>query len=202
MQHGKCRSYCRPRIVKNERKLVFCIVPAGLTECLSESTQLPRAARGVHRSSRRYTKCLHPHTVLMTQIRNVSQKWHPGSTLFLFIFHTKNDRNCEVCKRTKITRALCKKRTREAVHWAEKFGVLITVDHRVLNEGGDETSTDTQSWYKILPLNGSNLIREKMENFSGDCKGNVSCTSYSRTFYDTQMATANCVHPHAQLEHA
>ena len=34
------------------------------------------------------------------------------------------------------------------------------------------------------------------------CKGNVSCTSYSRTFYDTQMATANCVHPHAQLEHA
>ena len=36
----------------------------------------------------------------------------------------------------------------------------------------------------------------------GTCKGNVSCTSYSRTFYDTQMATANCVHPHAQLEHA
>ena len=33
-------------------------------------------------------------------------------------------------------------------------------------------------------------------------KGNVSCTSYSRTFYDTQMATANCGHPHAQLEHA
>ena len=35
---------------------------------------------------------------------------------------------------------------------------------------------------------------------SASCKGNVSCTSYSRTFYDTQMATANCVHPHAQLE--
>ena len=34
------------------------------------------------------------------------------------------------------------------------------------------------------------------------CKGNVSSTSYSRTFYDTQMATANCVHPHAQLEQA
>ena len=34
------------------------------------------------------------------------------------------------------------------------------------------------------------------------CKGNISRTSYSRTFYDTQMATANCVHPHAQLEHA
>ena len=34
------------------------------------------------------------------------------------------------------------------------------------------------------------------------CKGNEPCTSYSRTFYDTQMATANCVHPHAQFEHA
>ena len=34
------------------------------------------------------------------------------------------------------------------------------------------------------------------------CKGNISCTSYSRTFYDTQMVTANCVHPHAQLEQA
>ena len=32
------------------------------------------------------------------------------------------------------------------------------------------------------------------------CKGNVSCTWYSRTFYDIQMATANCVHHHAQLD--
>ena len=28
-------------------------------------------------------KCLHPHTFFMTQIRNVQQKWHPGSTVFL-----------------------------------------------------------------------------------------------------------------------
>ena len=32
------------------------------------------------------------------------------------------------------------------------------------------------------------------------CKGNVSCTSFSRTFDDTPMATANRVHPHAQFE--
>ena len=29
-------------------------------------------------------KCLHPHTFLMTQIRNIWQKWHSGSTVFLF----------------------------------------------------------------------------------------------------------------------
>ena len=34
----------------------------------------------------------------------------------------------------------------------------------------------------------------------GGCEGNVSCTWYSRTFYDAQMATENCVHPHAQLQ--
>ena len=27
-------------------------------------------------------KCMHPHTVLMIQIRNVLQKWHSGSTVF------------------------------------------------------------------------------------------------------------------------
>ena len=44
-----------------------------------------------------------------------------------------------------------------------------------------------------------NLVDRLQDEY---CKGNVSCTSYSRTFYDAQMATANCVHPHAQLEHA
>ena len=43
---------------------------------------------------------------------------------------------------------------------------------------------------------------DSMECCCNLCKGNVSWTSYSRTFYDTQMATANCVHPHAQLEQA
>ena len=28
-------------------------------------------------------KCLHPHTLLMTRIRNVLQKWHPGSNVYL-----------------------------------------------------------------------------------------------------------------------
>ena len=53
---------------------------------------------------------------------------------------------------------------------------------------------------------GSIIYLRALQGHSGgnliDCKGNVSCTSYSRTFYDTQMATANCAHPHAQLEHA
>ena len=45
--------------------------------------------------------------------------------------HFPRDRNCEICKRTKITRAPCKRRNGEAVPGAENFGDLITADHKV-----------------------------------------------------------------------
>ena len=44
------------------------------------------------------------------------------------------DRNCEICKRTKITRAPCRRRNDEAVPRAENFGDLITADHKVLSD--------------------------------------------------------------------
>ena len=44
------------------------------------------------------------------------------------------DRNCEICKRTKITRAPCSRRNGEAVPRAENFGDLITADHKVLSD--------------------------------------------------------------------
>ena len=49
--------------------------------------------------------------------------------------HFPKERNCEVCLRTKITRAPCRTRTGEAIPRVEKFGDLITADHKVLNEG-------------------------------------------------------------------
>ena len=42
--------------------------------------------------------------------------------------HFPKDRNCDVCLRTKITKASCRALVR-----AEKFGDLITSDHKVLN---------------------------------------------------------------------
>ena len=44
------------------------------------------------------------------------------------------DRNCEICHRTKITRAPCRRRNGGAVPRAENFGDLITGDHKVLSE--------------------------------------------------------------------
>ena len=48
--------------------------------------------------------------------------------------HFPKDRNCEIYKRTKITRAPCRRRNGEAVLRAEKFGDLITADHKVLSD--------------------------------------------------------------------
>ena len=49
--------------------------------------------------------------------------------------HFPKDRNCEICQRTKITRAPCRRRIGGAVLRAENFGDLITADHKVLSEG-------------------------------------------------------------------
>ena len=48
--------------------------------------------------------------------------------------HFTKDRNCEICQRTKITRAPCRRRIGGAVLRAENFGDLITADHKVLSD--------------------------------------------------------------------
>ena len=70
----------------------------------------------------------------------------------------QKDRNSEVCKRIKNTRAPCRKRTGEAVPRAENFGQITKFWMKVVNL---ETITVTQSWYKIQLLNGCNKIRAK-----------------------------------------
>ena len=49
--------------------------------------------------------------------------------------HFFKDRNCEICQRTKIRRGPCRRRIGRVVPRAEKFGDLITADHKVLSEG-------------------------------------------------------------------
>ena len=48
--------------------------------------------------------------------------------------HFPKDRNCEICKWTKITRAPRRRRNGEAVPRAVNFGDLITADHKVLSD--------------------------------------------------------------------
>ena len=49
--------------------------------------------------------------------------------------HFPKDRNCEICQRTKKTRAPCRRRIGGALLRAENVGDLITADHKVLSGG-------------------------------------------------------------------
>ena len=49
--------------------------------------------------------------------------------------HFPKHRNCDICFRTKITRASCRRRTGTVVPKAENFGDAIIADHKVLSEG-------------------------------------------------------------------
>ena len=78
--------------------------------------------------------------------------------------HFPKDQNCEICQRTKITRAPCRRRIGGAVPRAENFGDLITADHKVLSEGCESGNNRryavvVQTW----PLNGSRRIRVKQK---------------------------------------
>ena len=49
--------------------------------------------------------------------------------------HFTEDRHCEICQRTKITIAACRRRIGRVVLRAQNFGDLFTADHKVLSEG-------------------------------------------------------------------
>ena len=49
--------------------------------------------------------------------------------------HFPKDQKCEICLKTQITRASCRRRIGTVVPRAENFGDLITADHKVLSEG-------------------------------------------------------------------
>ena len=65
--------------------------------------------------------------------------------------HFPKDRNCEICKRTKITRAPCRKRKGEAVPRADNFGDLITTDHKVLSDNFESRNNHRISKQSSLP---------------------------------------------------
>ena len=62
--------------------------------------------------------------------------YKPGGNISFFQSFSK-DPNCEICKRTKITRACCKRSSEnraERIPEAEKCGDSVTADHNILDE--------------------------------------------------------------------
>ena len=67
-------------------------------------------------------------------LQSREQKWYRVNTTFFFT-HFPKDRNYEICLRTKITRASCRRGTGTVVPRAGNFGDLTAADHKVLSEG-------------------------------------------------------------------
>ena len=69
------------------------------------------------------------HEPSLEPTRNVDLGKHSVET------HFPKDRNCEICQRTKITRAPCRRCIGRVEPRAENFGDLITADHKIVSEG-------------------------------------------------------------------
>ena len=77
--------------------------------------------------------------------------------------------NCEICQRTKITRAPCRRRNGEAVPRAENFGDLITADHKVLSEGCESRNNHRYAVVvQDLATQWIQSISVQNRNFSGN----------------------------------
>ena len=83
--------------------------------------------------------------------------------------HFPKGRNCEICQRTEITRAPCRRRIGGAVPRAENFGDLITADHNVLSEGCEARNNHRYAivvqdlatqWIQSYPCKTKKLLRK------------------------------------------
>ena len=105
----------------------------------------------------------------------------------MFILSFRKDRNYEICQRTKITRAPCRRRIGGAVPRAENFGDLITADHKVLSEGCESRNNHRYAvvvqdlatqWIQSYPCKTKQLFRKHW----GACKSSWSRIKSQKSF--------------------
>ena len=92
--------------------------------------------------------------------------------------HFPKDRNCDVCFRTKVTKASCRRRTDEAPPRAEKFRDLTTADHKVLSEGCE--SRDNH-WYAVVV---QDLATQWIQSYPCKTKSSHETEKSSRKFFE------------------
>ena len=106
--------------------------------------------------------------------------------------HFPKDRNCEICQRTKITRAPCRRRNGGAVLRAENFGDLITSYHKVLSENCDSRNNHRYAvvvqdlatqWIQSYPCK----TKTSRETHKGACKSSWSRIGSLKSFTDNQF---------------
>ena len=111
--------------------------------------------------------------------------------------HFPKYRKCEICPRTKITRALCRRRNDGAVPRAANFGDLITANHKVLSESCESRNNHrhavvlqdlTTQWIQSYPCKTktSQETQRSLQKFlEPDRKPKVIYTDNSLEFGET-----------------
>ena len=98
--------------------------------------------------------------------------------------HFPKDRNFEICHRTKITRAPCRRRVGGAVPRAENFGDVITADHKVLSDNCESRNNHRCA---VAFLRGTALCASASCTFT--LKHN-RCSNTFLTLYEIRQANA------------
>ena len=93
-------------------------------------------------------------------------KLEPGSGKHSVYTHFPKDPNCDICLKTKITRASCRRRAGTVVPRAENFRDLITADHKHFGE--DSESRNNHRYAVVL----QDLATQWLQ--SHPCKPNTS----------------------------
>ena len=81
--------------------------------------------------------------------------------------HFPKDRNCEICTRTKITRARAEDAMAESCLVQKKNGDLITADHKVLSEGCESRNNHRYA-VVVQDLVTQWIVSVQNKNFSGN----------------------------------
>ena len=97
-------------------------------------------------------------------------KVEPGSGKHSVYTHIPKVPNCDICLKTKITRASCRRRAGTVVLRAEHIGDLITADHKFLSE--ESESRNNHRYAVVLQDLATQWLQSfsfmKNKNFPGD----------------------------------
>ena len=107
--------------------------------------------------------------------------------------HFPKDRNCEICKRTKITRAPCRRRNGEAVPRAANFGDLITADHKVLI---DNCESRNNHRYAVVV---QDLATQWIQAYPCKNKTSQETQRSSQKFLEPERKPVNTIHPEPEI---
>ena len=97
-------------------------------------------------------------------------KVEPGSGKHSVYTHFPKDPNCDICLKTKITRASCRRRAGTVVPRAGKIGDLITVDHKILSDNCESRNNHRHAVVGGTRLGHSvvTILPMQNKNFPGD----------------------------------